>query len=273
LIAEFAEIIRPWPIYYKISHMVFDFDGTLSWLRHGWPSIMSELFRGYYPEGSQESEEQIQQKLDSIIFGLNGKPTIFQMSSFAAMLGKMGSTCPEPEHLLERYQERLEQAISRRLGKIQQGETGPDQYLVYGARPFLEVLYSRGIKLYILSSTLEHRVREEAACLQISHYFQGNIIGGTGNPLEFSKKKAFELILEKEKIQGRQLLSLGDGPVEISDTCRLGGLAIGVASNEEFNGSGIPDPGKRLRLIEAGAHLIIPDFHNSEKLAEFILRR
>jgi phosphoglycolate phosphatase len=271
--ADIAEIIHPWPEPYQISHVVFDFDGTLSWLRHGWPTLMHNLFRSYYPQDTRESEEQIRQKLDSIIYGLNGKPTIFQMSRFAELLASMGMTSPDPEQLREQYQKRLDQAITLRLDKIRKGEVSPDQYLVYGARSFLEALFSQGIKLYILSTTLENRVLEEAACLQISPFFQGNIFGGTGNPLAFSKKKVFEELLKKEKIQATQLLSLGDGPVEIYETRKLGGLTIGVASNEESNGPGIPDAGKRMRLIDAGAHLIISDFRNADKLAGCILTK
>jgi phosphoglycolate phosphatase len=167
----------------------------------------------------------------------------------------------------------LDQAISHRLDKIHAGEASPEHYLVHGARSFLEALYSQGIKLYILSTTLKNRVLEEAAYLQISSFFQGNIWVGTGNPLEFSKKKVFVQILEKEKIQATQLLSLGDGPVEISETRHLGGFTTGVASNEESNGSGIPDQGKRMRLIEAGAHWIIPDFRDAPKLADLILTK
>jgi phosphoglycolate phosphatase len=95
--------MHPWPSTSNISHVVFDFDRTLSWLRHGWPTFMYQLFRGYYPEDSGESEDQIRQKLDSIIYGLNGKPTILQMSKFVEMLATIGKTSPDPEQLREQY--------------------------------------------------------------------------------------------------------------------------------------------------------------------------
>ena len=33
----------------KVTHVVFDFDGTLSWLRHGWPELMLEVFEENMP--------------------------------------------------------------------------------------------------------------------------------------------------------------------------------------------------------------------------------
>lgn len=264
--AAFPEIVRSWSGLHRISHIVFDFDGTLSWLRHGWPSLMFDLFYSFYPSDRGESEDEIRDKLDEIILGLNGKPTIFQMIHFSEMLAAMGADRPDPEELRNLYQDRLDQAIARRTNKIRKGEASTDEYLIFGVPLFLEELYSRGYRLFILSTTLEHRVREEADCLRISHYFGEKIIGGTGDPLKFSKMTVLKSILESEKIRGSQLLAIGDGPVEIGDTCRLGGLSIGVASDENHNGSGIPDPWKRQQLIGAGAHVIIPDFRNAKIL-------
>jgi hypothetical protein len=53
-------------------------------------------------------------------------------------------------------------------------------------------------------------------------------------------------------------MALGDGPVEIRETHKKGGYTIGVAS-DEVRRYGL-HAGKRRRLIEAGADLVIPDF-------------
>ena len=50
---EFARPVSPRP---RISHAIFDFDGTVSWLRHGWPEIMRELFREYLTPGPGETD-------------------------------------------------------------------------------------------------------------------------------------------------------------------------------------------------------------------------
>jgi hypothetical protein len=52
----------------------------------------------------------------------------------------------------------------------------------------------------------------------------------------------------------------GDGPVEMREARRGGGIAVGVCS-----GDGHPrgyDSARRARLIRAGAHLLVPDFTN-----------
>jgi phospholipid/cholesterol/gamma-HCH transport system permease protein len=61
-----------------------------------------------------------------------------------------------------------------------------------------------------------------------------------------------------------ELLGFGDGFVEIEEVKRVGGLAIGVASNEETR-SGIND-WKRNRLIRAGADLIVGDYRRLDEL-------
>jgi hypothetical protein len=60
------------------------------------------------------------------------------------------------------------------------------------------------------------------------------------------------------------LVMFGDGPVEIRETRRSHGLAIGVAS-DEVRRFGL-NPAKRARLIRAGADLIIPDFSQAPAL-------
>ena len=67
---------------------------------------------------------------------------------------------------------------------------------------------------------------------------------------------------------GHELLTFGDGYVEIENTAAVGGLAVGVASNEAER-QGI-DAWKRQRLIEAGAAIIIPDFREYEVLLDYL---
>ena len=80
-----------------ISLVVFDFDGTLSWLRHGWPAIMRDLFREHLPPPDGVSSDDFAGFLDREILSLNGKPTIFQMQRFAEIALQHGRSVPEPE--------------------------------------------------------------------------------------------------------------------------------------------------------------------------------
>jgi hypothetical protein len=80
-----------------------------------------------------------------------------------------------------------------------------------------------------------------------------------------------ERLLKEERIQGSALVSFGDGPVEIADTRHLGGIAVGVCSDEHLNGSGLCDPLKRRQLAEAGAHCLVPDFRDCIGLIDRLL--
>jgi phosphoglycolate phosphatase-like HAD superfamily hydrolase len=268
--AEVLPTLLPRP---EISHVVFDFDGTLSWLRHGWPEMMFRVFREVYPARPAESEGAIHDLLLNLILGLNGRPTIIQMRRFAELVRERGGAAPDPEALRQEYQRRLDEAIAERSALIRSGRVGPDDFVVHGARLLLERLREKRLTPVILSSTVEERVREEARLLELSHFFGPHIYGGTGDPAAFSKLDVFMRLLRSEGISGRHLLSFGDGPVEIVNTKELGGLAIAVCSDEHHNGSGLMDPFKLRQLLAAGADAAIPDYRDAGTLLDFLLGR
>ena len=267
---EFGSAFSPRP---QISHVIFDFDGTLSWLRHGWPRIMSSLFREHLPVRLEEAEAAIQEMLLTEILSLNGKASIHQMSRCAELVRDRGGTPPDPEKLLQEYQRRLDQAIAERTGLIRRSEAKPDDFVVHGARALLEKLKERGLTLIILSGTVEHRVKEEAALLGLTQYFGNHIYGGTADLAQSSKNAVIERLLQQERLTGENLLSFGDGPVEIQLTKKSGGLAVGIASDEDVNGSGKLDSHKRSQLVFAGADLLIPDYRDHKALVECLLSK
>jgi hypothetical protein len=55
-----------------------------------------------------------------------------------------------------------------------------------------------------------------------------------------------------------RIVTFGDGPVEIRETRKRGGLGIGVASDEKRR-HGLQLE-KRSRVIRAGAHFVVPDY-------------
>jgi hypothetical protein len=83
-----------------------------------------------------------------------------------------------------------------------------------------------------------------------------------------AKKLVLERILIKVNGKFGELLALGDGPVEIRETIRRGGYAIGIASDEVRRFG--PNSDKRARLIRAGAQAVIPDFSQHETLWQFL---
>jgi phosphoglycolate phosphatase-like HAD superfamily hydrolase len=255
----------------EIAHVVFDFDGTLSWLRHGWPDIMVNLFLEYFPFQSGDDAESVRSRLLAEILGLNGQPTLHQMRRFAELMAAKGAMTPRPEELLVEYQWRLDEVIEDRSARVHEGMAFPDHFVVFGARAMLRKLAERGIAMTILSGTLEDRVREEAALLQLAPFFEDRIYGSPPDATGFTKRMVLERILVDHALEGSQLLSFGDGPVEIHHTAELGGLSVAVASDEEVNGSGVPDPRKERQLVEAGAHLLVADYREPDALVEMLL--
>jgi hypothetical protein len=64
-----------------------------------------------------------------------------------------------------------------------------------------------------------------------------------------------ERIIREHHLHGSEFVAFGDGFVEIEDAKAVGGIAVGVASNEATR-SGV-NTRKRTRLIQAGADIII----------------
>jgi phosphoglycolate phosphatase len=262
---EFRDGFAPRP---RLSHAVFDFDGTLSWLRHGWPELMCQGFLPYYPMRPEESAAEVRRELLAEILSNNGRPSIVQMKQFVERVQARRAEVPAPEELLHQYQSRLDHIIAQRSDMILRHEARADDFVVFGARAMLELLQQRGLKLFVLSGTLEDRVKQEANLLDLARYFGGRIFGSPPDSARFSKRAVLDKILAEENIRGENLLCFGDGPVEIFHARELGGLAVAVASDEDHNGSGRMDPAKRSQLLDAGAHVLIPDFGDAAALVD-----
>jgi len=267
-LVEFRAGFSPRP---RLRLAVFDFDGTLSWLRHGWPDLMCQVFLPYYPPQPDESPEEVRRVLVAEILSANGRPSIVQMENFVKRVEARHAKAPSPEELLRQYQGRLDQVIAERSETILRQSARTDDFVVFGARAMLELLQQRGVKLFVLSGTLEDRVKQEADLLDLARYFGGRIFGSPPDSAKFSKRAVLDRILAEENLRGENLLCFGDGPVEILHTRELGGLAVAVASDEDHNGSGRMDPVKRAQLIDAGAHVVIPDYRDATALLEALI--
>ncbi len=267
-LVEFSPAFKPRP---QISHVLFDFDGTLSLIRQGWPEVMVPLFAELLPPLPGESEAARRQLAFDDIMRLNGKQTIYQMIQLAERIRERGGTPREPLEYKHEYLRRLDERIRHRTDGLRRGTIKPDGLLVHGARPLLELLQARGLPMYLASGTDEIFVKQEAELLDVTRYFQQHIYGAQDNYKQFSKKIVIERILRENRIPGEQLLSFGDGYVEIENTKQVGGLAVAVASDEANNGSGRYDEWKRQRLLGVGADVAIPDFRDAEALLDCIL--
>src|SRR4051812_40536367 len=269
-LVEFAPSFRPRP---HISHVLFDFDGTLSLIRQGWPEVMTPMFLEMIPPLPRETEEQRRKICWEDIMRLNGKQTIYQMIQLAERIKERGGQPRDPLWYKTEYLRRLEQKISVRLEGLRAGKLRPDDLLVHNARTMLDLLHERGLHLYLASGTDEKFVRTEAELLDISRYFGPHIYGALDDYKQFSKKIVIQRILRQNRISGERLLAFGDGYVEIENTKEVGGLAVAVASDEANNGSGRYDEWKRERLLGVGADVVIPDFRDAPALLERIFSK
>lgn len=269
-LVEFSPGFTPRP---GISHVLFDFDGTLSLIREGWPDVMVPMFAEFLPPLAGETEEQRRQLCFEDIMRLNGKQTIYQMIQLAERIRERGGQPQEPLWYKHEYLRRLDQRIAARKEGIRSGRMQRDDLLVHGSRALLEALQRRGLALYLASGTDEAYVKEEAGLLGLTDYFGRHIYGALDDYKNFSKKLVIERLLRENRIEGAQLLSFGDGYVEIQNTKEAGGLAVAVASDEAHNGSGRFDEWKRQRLLGVGADVVIPDFRDAKALLAHLLAR
>ncbi len=231
-----------------ISHVLFDFDGTISLIREGWSKIMVPMFVELLPPKEGESADDRAKLAFEDIMRLNGKQTIYQMIQLAERIKERGGVPQEPLFYKHEYLRRLEEHIGARKEALRAGES-PEKYLVYGVREMLELLQKRDLTLYLASGTDEQFVKEEAELLDVAKYFGKHIYGAQDDYKTFSKKMVIERILRENKIDGAQLLVFGDGYVEIENGKEAGGFCVAVASDEAHNGSGQFDEWKRERLL------------------------
>jgi rfaE bifunctional protein kinase chain/domain len=269
------EVIGDLPSDLQIQHCIFDHDGTLSTLREGWEKIMQPMMveailgLGYEdidPSRAREVTEDVRAFIDRT----TGIQTLVQMKGLVEMVRHAGFI-PEGEILDEHgykriFNLRLLKMIETRLSKLKSGELSPVDFQVKNAMVLLREMYRRGIKLYLASGTDEADVIAEAQVLGYADLFEGRIFGAVGDVTVEAKKMVVDQIIRDNGLSGRQFATFGDGPVEMRETRKSGGLSIGVAS-DEVRGSGW-NLVKRSRLVKAGANLIIPDFSQLAALLE-----
>lgn len=255
-----------------ISHVLFDFDGTLSLIREGWPEVMVPMFVEMLPALPDEPAEARRQLCFEDIMRLNGKQTIYQMIQLTERIRERGGTPRDPLWYKHEYLRRLDERIRHRCDRLRNGTAGTNDFLVFGARTLLDALQQRRLTLYLASGTDEQFVKSESDLLDLTRYFGRHIYGAQDDYKQFSKRMVIERILRENQISGEQLLAFGDGYVEIQNTKEAGGLAIAVASDEANNGSGRFDEWKRQRLLGVGADVVIPDFRDATALLECIFK-
>lgn len=258
----------------QLKYAIFDHDGTISTLREGWENIMAPMMvkavlgKKYHHAG-ETLYRKVRDRVDEYIDQTTGIQTLVQMKGLLAIIREFG--CVPEEEMLDEYgykkvyNDELLLMVKARENKFRNGELALEDFTIKNAVPFLQNLRDAGIELYLASGTDEEDVKREAEVLGYARLFDGRIYGAVGDITKEAKKIVLDRILDTigESASGK-VVTFGDGPVEMRETRKRGGISIGVASNELKRFS--LNEHKRTRLIKAGADVIVPDFAQVNQL-------
>jgi phosphoglycolate phosphatase-like HAD superfamily hydrolase len=244
---------------------IFDFDGTLSLLRRNWQDVMIPMMvEELAATGTAESREELRATVEDFVMRLNGRQTIYQMIQLAEEVASRGGQPREPLEYKRQYHDLLWSQVGERVSAVKRGAASAEEMSVPGARQMLAHLNAHGVALYLASGTDLNYVQDELQTLGLAEFFGPRVYGALDDYKKFSKAMIIARIVEETGVAGRELVGFGDGFVEIEEVKKVGGLAVGVASNETTR-KGV-NAWKRNRLVHAGADVIIGDYRELDEL-------
>ena len=263
------ECLRPGVSAERARVVLFDFDGTLSLIRSGWVEVMVPMMVEILAElKTGESEAELRAVVEEFVGRLTGKQTIYQMIALAEEVRKRGGTPKDPLEYKHQYLALLWEKIKDRVAELERGDAPPEKYLVPGSIELLESLKQRGLKMYLASGTDQIYMRREAELLGLTRYFDGGVYGALDDYKSFSKAILIQRIISSAEARGDELLGFGDGYVEIENVKQVGGVAVGVATDEPECRQ--VNEWKRRRLAGVGADLIIPNYLERDQLLRLL---
>jgi phosphoglycolate phosphatase-like HAD superfamily hydrolase len=269
LLDDEIEVLRPDLPRGRFRSVLFDFDGTLSLIREGWPQVMIPMMVEVLRDTSTaETDAELAAAVEEFVMRLNGRQTIYQMIQLADEVRRRGGRPLDPLAYKHRYHDRLMERIRGRLAALESGTAAAEEWTVPGSHALLEALRRRGVRLYLASGTDLKYVRREAGLLGLAPYFGEHIYGALDDYQNFSKKIIIDRILRDNDLHGPELLGFGDGFVEIEEVKAVGGVAVAVAS-DEVSRRGV-NAWKRERLVRAGADIVIPEYRRHERLLAWL---
>jgi len=263
------ECLRPGVSAERARVVLFDFDGTLSLIRSGWVDVMVPMMVEILAElKTGESEAELRAVVEEFVGRLTGKQTIYQMIALAEEVRKRGGTPKDPLEYKHQYLALLWEKIKDRVTELERGDAPSEKYLVPGSIELLESLKQRGLKMYLASGTDQIYMRREAELLGLTRYFDGGVYGALDDYKSFSKAILIQRIISSAEARGDELLGFGDGYVEIENVKQVGGVAVGVATDEPECRQ--VNEWKRRRLAGVGADLIIPNYLERDQLLRLL---
>ncbi|MDZ7263975.1 MAG: HAD family hydrolase [candidate division KSB1 bacterium] len=265
----------------NITTVLFDFDGTLSRERDGWINLMVATCSGAMVQALPqmavtEAIAWIIREIESTI----GIPTYQQMKRMADEIIRRGGQGLSPQRYKDVYTLALEAMVKTAHQKMLRGELSIGELRVPGAIDLLEKLAAKLGReaLFLASGTDIKPIQESVRFLGYEQFFGDRIIasGSNGNHEECPKQAIVETLVAERKLKPGQLLTFGDGVPEIKYTRSVGGITVGVLSPDQshyaFTGH-FTIAGKKKRLIDAGAHVLVPDFRSADELLEVVFSK
>ena len=238
--------------------VLFDFDGTLSLIRSGWMDIMLDMMMetlGPLGALSNTDPKMLRNAAEEYVARLTGQDTVYQMAAFVDHVRSLGGEPSPPEEYKAEFLVRLQAVRGERVHALEAGLRTQESLLVPGSFEILDQLQSRDLELYLSSGTDHQALRTEAELLGLTPYFGANIFGaGSGG----STKAGLLRRIAEQGTPVDRIVFFGDGQVEIAATKDIGGLAVGLATDEPECLE--VDPKKRVWLMGAGADFIVPNY-------------
>ncbi len=273
------ELVNEIPVPGRFRYAIFDHDGTISTLRQGWEEVMEpvmiEAILGEETESAGKAEfEEVRKSVKEFIDQTTGVQTLVQMQGLVHLVEQFGYV--PREHILDEngykgvYNRKLLEMVEARADKFRRGELDLPDVTIKNSVAFLRALSDRGTVLFLASGTDEEDVKREAELLGYADLFTGGIYGAVGDVSVEPKKEVIKKILAETGADA-EIITFGDGPVELRETKKQSGITVGVASNE-LQRFGL-NRAKRERLVLAGADIIVPDFSQMELLISLLFSR
>lgn len=262
------EISEPLPDDFDIRYAIFDHDGTISTIRQGWekvmePMMIKAILGPAYATVDATTYERVVRQSREFIDKTTGIQTLQQMNGLAQMVREAGFV--PPAEILDApgykriYNDALMELVKERKEQLARGELDVEDFTLKNAVALLHELRAAGVRLFLASGTDEQDVILEAEALGYASLFEGRIYGANQDMTHDAKRMVLERIInEIGSDKACNIVTFGDGPVEIRETRKRGGLTVGIASNE-LQRFGL-QPEKRTRVIRAGAHVVVSDF-------------
>jgi len=265
----------------NISVGLFDFDGTISDERVGWPNLMVATNTAFLMalSANKPAHKQAEKEVIEDIEKTIGIPTYMQMKRLAEMIENNGhnGTALNPKVFKDVYNDSLVSMVESRRAQIKSSDITVEDLRISGSLELLDELskiLTDGI--YLASGTDVDAIMESVEYLGFSKFFPKDRIAGAGTlgPEDDTKEAVINKLLNEYSFKGNQLVTFGDGFPEILHTYLAGGIGVGVLTHdhsyyEHLEHFTIEQKEKRLR--NAGAHIIVRNpYQNIPQLIELI---